>query len=374
MKVFRAKREVRALDGVSFGVEQGTVLGLLGPNGAGKTTAVRVLTTILAPDSGRGTVLGHDVVREAATVRRLIGLAGQSATVDENLTGRENIRMVGRLSHLTRRRTLERADALLEQFGLTDAANRPLKTYSGGMRRRLDLAAALVSRPPVLFLDEPTTGLDPQSRQDLWHVIEALVRDGTTVLLTTQYLEEADRLASRIVVVDQGRVIAEGSPADLKAQLGATVVTVTVTDDETARRAAVLLHDVAPRAPVVDGSTVALTVERGATVATEVLRTLDQRGLEVVGLSMREPSLDDVFLRLTGHHAEDGPAGPGTDGDGDGDGRRRRFGRRDDGPPGRPAAGAPSASSTPPTTAGSRPATASAAPAAAGVPGPADPR
>ena len=386
MKVFRAKREVRALDGVSFGVEQGTVLGLLGPNGAGKTTAVRVLTTILAPDSGRGTVLGHDVVHEAATVRRLIGLAGQSATVDENLTGRENIRMVGRLSHLTRRRTLERADALLEQFGLSDAANRPLKTYSGGMRRRLDLAAALVSRPPVLFLDEPTTGLDPQSRQDLWHVIEALVRDGTTVLLTTQYLEEADRLANRIVVVDQGRVIAEGSPADLKAQLGATVVTVTVTDDETARRAAVLLHDVAPRAPVVDGSTVALTVERGATVATEVLRTLDQRGLEVVGLSMREPSLDDVFLRLTGHHAEDGPAGPGTVGDGSGsDGRRRRFARRDDGPPAGPAAGTPSAGGAPPaagappaggapSAGGARPATASAAPAAAGVPGPADPR
>lgn len=322
VKVFRAKRMVRALDGVSLSVERATVLGLLGPNGAGKTTAVRILTTILSPDSGHGRVLGHDVVAEADVVRRLIGLAGQYATVDENLTARENLRMVGRLSHLQKTTTLGRTDELLEQFDLTEAANRPLKTYSGGMRRRLDLAAALMGRPPVLFLDEPTSGLDPQSRQGLWEVIEALVKDGTTLLLTTQYLEEADRLANRIVVVDHGRVIAEGTPAELKAELGATVITVTVADDATAARTAELVSSLAPRRPVVDGSTVALTVERGAAVATEVLRTLDQQGIEVLGLAMREPSLDDVFLRLTGHHTADGAAGDGTTegGGADGDG------------------------------------------------------
>jgi ABC-2 type transport system ATP-binding protein len=310
VKVFRAKREVRALDGVSFAVEEGTVFGLLGPNGAGKTTAVRILTTILAPDEGRGTVLGHDVVRDADAVRRLIGLAGQYATVDEILTGRENLRMVGRLSHLPARQTLRRADELLEQFGLADAANRTLKTYSGGMRRRLDLAAALVSNPPVLFLDEPTTGLDPQSRRDLWHVIETLVRGGTTVLLTTQYLEEADRLAHRVIVVDHGRVIAQGTPADLKAELGATVITVTVDDAELAARTAALLAPLAPSPPVVDGTTVALTVERGAKVATEVLRALDQQSVEVLGLTLREPSLDDVFLRLTGRRTDQDTGGP----------------------------------------------------------------
>jgi len=313
VKVFGGKRVVRALDGVSFSVERATVLGLLGPNGAGKTTAVRVLTTILSPDSGHGRVLGHDVVTDADVVRRLIGLAGQYATVDENLTARENLRMVGRLSHMPKPKTSGRADELLEQFDLTEAANRPLKTYSGGMRRRLDLAAALMSQPPVLFLDEPTTGLDPQSRQGLWEVIEALVKDGTTLLLTTQYLEEADRLANRIVVVDHGRVIAEGTPAELKAELGTTVITVTVADVGTAARTAELVAPLAPRRPVVDGSTVALTVERGAAVATEVLRTLDQQEVEVLGLAMREPSLDDVFLRLTGHHTHDDATGPRED-------------------------------------------------------------
>jgi len=325
VKVFGARREVRALDGVSFSVEEASVLGLLGPNGAGKTTAVRVLTTILVPDSGRGAVLGHDVVSEANTVRGLIGLAGQYATVDEQLTGRENLRMVGRLSHVSRRRLLERTDTLLEQFGLADAGNRPLKTYSGGMRRRLDLAAALVSGPPVLFLDEPTTGLDPQSRQDMWQRIEELVSEGTTVLLTTQYLEEADRLASRVVVVDRGRVIAEGSPAELKADLGATVVTVTVADRETAARAAAIMGSLVPRDPVLDGSTVSVTVERGAAVATEVLRALDHAGIEVLGMTLREPSLDDVFLRLTGHHTEDDSPKP------TGDGSRAQRGRRGDG-------------------------------------------
>src|SRR5580698_2578691 len=233
VKVF-PKGNVRALDGVSLHVEQGTILGLLGPNGAGKTTAVRILSTILNPDAGHASILGHDVVKEAETVRRIIGLAGQYATVDENLTGRENIRMVGRLSHLSRKVSWARADELLEGFGLADAGNRVLKTYSGGMRRRLDLAAALVAGPPVLFLDEPTTGLDPQSRQDMWVVTEAMVKSGVTVLLTTQYLEEADRLADQVVVIDHGRVIAEGTPAELKADLGTTVISVTFATAETA--------------------------------------------------------------------------------------------------------------------------------------------
>ncbi|HXQ18959.1 MAG TPA: ATP-binding cassette domain-containing protein [Acidimicrobiales bacterium] len=308
-----AKGEVRALDGLSLSAEAGTVLGVLGPNGAGKTTAVRILSTILQPDRGRASILGHDVVKEAATVRRVIGLAGQYATVDENLTGRENLLMVGRLTHIAKRDSLVRADELLEGFGLTDAANRPLKTYSGGMRRRLDLAAALVGRPPVLFLDEPTTGLDPQGRQDMWVTIEALVAAGTTLLLTTQYLEEADRLAGRVVVVDHGKVIAEGTPAELKAGLGETVVVVGLHDPAQARKAAALLTGLTESAPHVDGSSVELTGRAGPRVATEVLRTLDAHAVEVTGLTLREPSLDDVFLLLTGHRAE---AADGTDGSG----------------------------------------------------------
>jgi ABC-2 type transport system ATP-binding protein len=303
VKVF-AKGNVRALDGVSLEVARGTVLGLLGPNGAGKTTAVRILSTILPPDSGHAAVFGHDVVKEADTVRRLIGLAGQYATVDENLTGRENIKMVGRLTHISRKEVARRADALLAQFELTDAANRTLKTYSGGMRRRLDLAAALVGQPPVLFLDEPTTGLDPQSRQDLWMVIEKLVKGGTTVLLTTQYLEEADRLADQIVVVDHGKVIAQGTSAELKADLGTTVISVNLADAEGATLAAELLVGITAKAPVLEGSTIELTVEEGPRVAAEVLRTLDQHQVTVAGLTLREPSLDDVFLSLTGHRAE----------------------------------------------------------------------
>ena len=233
-KTFGGK--VRALDGVSFFVEEGTIFGLLGPNGAGKTTAVRVLTTILRPDAGVARVLGHDVVRDAQYVRARIGLAGQYAAVDENLTGRENLFMVGRLNHMGRDVVASRASELLANFGLSDAGDRPLKTYSGGMRRRLDVAAALVARPKVLFFDEPTTGLDPQSRIDLWEMIEVLVDGGTSVLLTTQYLEEADRLASRVAVVNHGRVIAEGTPAQLKADLGATVLDVGLAD--TAERGA----------------------------------------------------------------------------------------------------------------------------------------
>jgi ABC-2 type transport system ATP-binding protein len=303
VKVF-PRGNVRALDGVSLQIEAGTVLGLLGPNGAGKTTAVRILSTILEPDSGTASILGHDVVKEPEAVRRLIGLAGQYATVDENLTGRENIRMVGRLSHMRRKPTAQRAAQLLEAFGLADAADRVLKTYSGGMRRRLDLAAALVASPPVLFLDEPTTGLDPQGRQDLWGVIEDLAQEGTTVLLTTQYLEEADRLARDIVVVDHGKVIAQGTPAELKTGLGTSVVAVTLDGRDSVTRAVPLLAPLADKEPVVDGSTVELTVENGPAVGAEVLRSLDAARIPVTGLALREPSLDDVFLSLTGRKSE----------------------------------------------------------------------
>ncbi len=303
VKVF-PRGKVRALDGVSLEIETGTVLGLLGPNGAGKTTAVRILSTILEPDSGTASVLGHDVVRESDAVRHIIGLAGQYATVDENLTGRENLRMIGRLCHLGRKVAAERATQLLDSFRLEDAANRPLKTYSGGMRRRLDLAAALMASPPVLFLDEPTTGLDPPGRQDLWGVIEELTAEGTTVLLTTQYLEEADRLARDIVVVDHGTVIAQGTPAELKAGLGTSVVAVTLPGPAEVRQAVPLLAPLTDREPVIDGSIVELTVENGPAVGAEVLRSLDRARIPVHGLALREPSLDDVFLSLTGHKTE----------------------------------------------------------------------
>jgi len=300
--------DVHALDDVSLDVPRGTVFGLLGPNGAGKTTAVRILTTILRPDAGSASVLGHDVVRDADTVRTLIGLAGQYAAVDENLTARENLRLVGRLTHLPAGVIRERSGDLLRRFALSDAADRPVKTYSGGMRRRVDLAAALVHRPPVLFLDEPTTGLDPQGRNDLWRVIEELVADGATLLLTTQYLEEADRLADRIAVVDHGRVIASGTPAELKASLGTTVLEFTFRDDAGATAAAEVLAGTSPalsaKPPTRDGAKIELTVDEGARVVIDALRTLDGAGLEPAGLTLREPSLDDVFLSLTGHRAE----------------------------------------------------------------------
>jgi daunorubicin resistance ABC transporter ATP-binding subunit len=295
--------DVRALDGIDFEVPPGSVFGLLGPNGAGKTTAVRVLTTILLPDRGRARVLGHDVVAEPELVRTKIGLAGQYAAVDENLTGRENLRIVGRLAHMSRAAAKVRADDLLERFGLTDAASRPVKTYSGGMRRRLDLAAALVHRPPVLFLDEPTTGLDPASRVDVWEMVQELVADGTTVLLTTQYLEEADRLAEQLVVIDQGKVIASGSPAQLKKNIGATVIDIGFSSAAAAKRAAKALEKLASAPPLIEGRTVELNVHDGSKKLIEVLPILSRARLRPTTLSMREPSLDDVFLALTGHKA-----------------------------------------------------------------------
>jgi daunorubicin resistance ABC transporter ATP-binding subunit len=292
--------KVVALDGVDLAVEAGTAFGLLGPNGAGKTTAVRILTTVVRPDSGTARVLGHDVADDPEGVRAHIGMAGQYAAVDENLTGRENLRMVGRLSQLPGRLARRRADELLEQFGLTEAASRPARTYSGGMRRRLDLAAALVGQPPVLFLDEPTTGLDVWSRSALWRVIADLVDGGSTVLLTTQYLEEADRLADRVAVIDRGRVIAEGTPAELKARLGSTVIEVGLADDDAAERAADLLTSVGVTPPRRRGATVELTVEDGPRILIDVLRSLDGAQLSPTSVALREPSLDDVFLAVTG--------------------------------------------------------------------------
>src|SRR5437763_8432468 len=250
--------EVTALDGIDLEVPARTVFGLLGPNGAGKTTAIRVLSTILEPDAGRAEVLGLDVVRQAKEVRRRIGLAGQYATVDPNLTGRENLRLIGRLVHLPRQESARRSDALLERFDLTGAADRPVRTYSGGMRRRIDLAAALVNRPPVLFLDEPTTGLDPHSRNEVWAMIGELVADGTTVVLTTQYLEEADRLASRVAVVDEGRVIENDTPARLKARLGDTGIAIVLADAATANRAYAALTTAGIGSPELEEETVRL--------------------------------------------------------------------------------------------------------------------
>ncbi len=289
---------VKALVDVSLSVPEGTVLGLLGPNGAGKTTVVNVLTTLLRPDSGRAVVAGVDVLADPAQARRRIGLAGQFAAVDDMLTGTENLELVGRLHHLRPVESRRRARELLDRFDLADAAGRQAKTYSGGMRRRLDLAAALVSRPPVLFLDEPTTGLDPRSRIGLWGVIEELVREGTTLLLTTQYLEEADRLADRISVIDHGRVIAEGSSAELKSRLGAAVVEILLADEDEAVRVRDLVGD---DDATVEGEAVRVPTTDGTKTLTEVVRALDSAGVSARGLATREPSLDDVFLALTGH-------------------------------------------------------------------------
>jgi ABC-2 type transport system ATP-binding protein len=287
--------DVNAVNGVSLAVPRGSVLGLLGANGAGKTTIVRMLTTVLKPDQGHGMVNGHDVVHEAQAVRRSIGLAGQYAAVDENLTGRENLELVAQLTHLPRAVARRRAGELLEQFQLTDAADRPARTYSGGMRRRLDVGAALVAHPPVLFLDEPTIGLDPASRLDLWDVIKALVSDGTTVLLTTQYLEEADRLADNIVVLANGVIVAEGTAADLKAELEDTVIELQMADDAAAAAAVTALP-----AATSAGTIVKVTMTDGPATLRYVLNVLAAAGISPAGVTLRQPTLDDVFLNLTG--------------------------------------------------------------------------
>jgi len=295
---------VKALVGVDLDVAAGMVLGLLGPNGAGKTTIIRILTTLLKPDAGSASVVGLDVVKDAAKLRGRIGLAGQYAAVDENLTGLENLTMVGRLYGEPRAAAKRRGRELLERFELLDAADRATKTYSGGMRRRLDLAAALVAKPPVLFLDEPTTGLDPRSRLQLWETIEGLVAEGTTVLLTTQYLDEADRLASEIAVIDQGRVIAGGTPDELKDRVGGERLEIQLDDAARAEQAAGALASMADESPKIDGDLVTVGVHRRAGAIIEAVRRLDEAEVGVEDITLRRPTLDDVFLSLTGHAAE----------------------------------------------------------------------
>ncbi|MBV9416837.1 MAG: ATP-binding cassette domain-containing protein [Solirubrobacterales bacterium] len=303
--LFKGFGEVQALAGVDLDVARGAVLGLLGPNGAGKTTFVRILTTLLTPDAGTAHVAGLDVVRDAARVRERIGLAGQYAAVDENLTGLENLTMVGRLYGSSRRAAKARGRELIERFDLVDAAGRPTKTYSGGMRRKLDLAAALVAKPPVLFLDEPTTGLDPRGRLGMWDVIEDLVAEGTTVLLTTQYLDEADRLADTIAVIDHGRLIAQGTSDELKDRVGGERLEVKLDEGADGEKAVTVLAAMADETPAAVDGLVVLNVREHRGAIVEAVRRLSDAGIGVDDIAVRRPTLDDVFLTLTGHAAEE---------------------------------------------------------------------
>ena len=296
--------EVKALDDLSLDVEEGTVLGVLGPNGAGKTTTVRILATLLKPDSGIATVAGIDVAKHPDKVRELIGLSGQYAAVDETLTGWDNLVMFGRLYHLGKTASIKRADELLERFSLTDSARRPIKTYSGGMRRRLDLAASLIVQPKVLFLDEPTTGLDPRGRQEMWEVIQELVKGGVTLLLTTQYLEEADQLADEIAVIDHGKVIARGTSDALKKEVGGERLEITVENADITKTQEIVSR-ISTSAIHTDIRTISAPVTTGSIALMDALRSLDEAKIHPLDISLKRPSLDDVFLSLTGHVAED---------------------------------------------------------------------
>jgi ABC-2 type transport system ATP-binding protein len=296
--------EVKALDDLSLDVEEGTVLGVLGPNGAGKTTTVRILATLLKPDSGSATVAGIDVVKHPDKVRELIGLSGQYAAVDETLTGWDNLVMFGRLYHLGKSASIKRAEELLERFSLTDSARRPIKTYSGGMRRRLDLSASLIVQPKVLFLDEPTTGLDPRGRQEMWQVIQELVKGGVTLLLTTQYLEEADQLADEIAVIDHGKVIARGTSDALKKQVGGERLEITVENSDIAKTQEIVSR-ISTSAIHTDVRTISAPVTTGSIALMDALRSLDEAKIHPLDIALKRPSLDDVFLSLTGHVAED---------------------------------------------------------------------